>query len=145
MSDQTLPSGNPATRIIARFGGLSRAAQALHKPKSTLQRWRTSGYIHPGYYPDILRAAVEGRIRLEIDDFNHVDPSHPAFSEPKTASPDNTAGHAAGSSPRPTPDTELSPQLEGRPDQSGADSRGFASVSSADPRSIAPAGAGSDS
>lgn len=68
-----------------------------------------------------------------------------AFSEPKTASPDNTAGHAGGSSPDPILDTELSPQLEGRPDQSGADSRGVASASSPDPQSMAPAGAGSDS
>jgi hypothetical protein len=140
MMKATPALGNPATRIIARFGGLTRAAQALDKPKSTVQRWQASGYIHPDYYPGILRAAIKAQVRLEVSDFVHVDPAHPAFSEPKTASPDSTAGHAREPSQRPIPGNELSPQLEGCPDRSGADSRDTLSSSPDLSQSTVPAG-----
>lgn len=52
----------------------------------------------------------------------------------------STADRAAASSPRPTADTEQSPQLAERPDQSGAASRGVSS-SSLDPQSAALASA----
>ncbi|WP_342714424.1 hypothetical protein AAFG22_14700 [Bradyrhizobium sp. B024] len=104
-----IPENSPAVRIIKRFGGLTKAARAWNKSKSTVQRWQQSGYIHPDYYNDILAAAVAERVRLDPNDFNVVDVSHPAFSAPSTASPDSTVARAAGSSPRPTLETELSP------------------------------------
>lgn len=77
----------PAGRIIHRFGGLTKAARAWKKPKSTVQRWKQSGHIHPDHYSDILRAAETEHIKLDPKDFIHVDISHPAFGsgEPEPA------------------------------------------------------------
>jgi hypothetical protein len=70
----------PASRTIQRFGGITRCARALSRPKSTVQRWKDSGFIHPDYYPAILEAAVTEGVRLEVGDFNTVDVNHPAFA-----------------------------------------------------------------
>jgi hypothetical protein len=96
----------PAVRIIKRFGGLTKAARAWNKAKSTVQRWKESGYIHPDYVDDILRAAVTEQIELDPRDFNLVDASHRAFNAACTASPDNTAAHTAEPSKRPIVDTD---------------------------------------
>lgn len=128
---------NPANRIIQRFGGITQSARAWGKAKSTVQRWKDSGFIHPDYYPGILEAAVVEKVHLDARDFNPVDINHPAFSEPKTASPDSTAGHAAGSSANPIPDTELSPQLDAAPEQSDGTADGGNVSSSSDPHLMA--------
>lgn len=102
----------PARRIIKKFGGLTKAARAWKKSKSTVQRWQESGYIHPDYYDEILNAAVVQRITLDPCDFNVVDTDHPAFNAPCTPSSDSTAGHSPGSSTHPTRETSGSPAGE---------------------------------
>jgi hypothetical protein len=106
------PQDTPARRIIKRFGGLSKAARAWRKSKSTIQRWQESGYIHPNYHDDILTAAVAEKITLDPKDFNLVDTAHPAFNAPCTPSSDSTAGHTPGSSTHPIPETSGSPADE---------------------------------
>lgn len=102
-------SAAPAERIIQKFGGITKCARALKRPKSTVQRWKDSGFIHPNYFPEILDAAVETQIALDPLDFNLVDTRHPAFNAKSTASPDDTSGHVAGSSRDPIPETSESP------------------------------------
>jgi hypothetical protein len=68
------------------------------------------------------------------------------FNEAQTASPDSTAGHAGGSSPRPIPGIEQSPPLDARPEQLAETAeRGDIAFSSSSPRSTAPVGADQDS
>ncbi len=100
---------SPAARIITRFGGLAKAARAWSKPKSTVQRWKASGYIHPDYFENILRAAVVENVTLDPEDFNLVDVTHPAFNAPGTPGPDGTGGHTSGSSGDPTSETPRLP------------------------------------
>lgn len=127
-----------AVRIIKRFGGLTKAARAWKKSKSTVQRWQQSGYIHPDYYDDILAAAVIEQVRLDPNDFNVVDTNHPAFNAPCSASPDSTAGRDAGSCQRPKPEIELSPPADQCPE---ADARGFSrGVSSSSEQSLTAPG-----
>ena len=102
-------SDTPASRTIHRFGGITRCAKALAKPKSTVQRWRDSGFIHPDYYPDILAAAVTEGVLLDVRDFNPVDGRHPAFNEATIPSSDSTADRAPAASEDPNLDTEQSP------------------------------------
>jgi len=130
-----------AARIIKRFGGLTKAARAWNKSKSTVQRWQQSGYIHPDYYDDILAAAVVERVRLDPADFNVVDVSHPAFNEGYSPSVDSTADHDAESSQRPTRENGRSPQADQCP---GADARGVSRgvSSSSEQPSTAPEGPG---
>jgi hypothetical protein len=87
-----------------KFGGLAKAARAWQRPKSTVQRWKKSGHIHPDYYPGILEAAVTHSVVLDARDFNLVDVNHPAFNAPCTPSPDSTAPHGDAASPDPNPE-----------------------------------------
>lgn len=96
---------NPARRIIAKFGGISRMAMLTDFPKSTIQRWNDSGRIGPHHNPRILDAAASNSIMLEVADFVDVDFSHPAFlNAVATPSLDDTGDHVAGSSPDPIPE-----------------------------------------
>lgn len=109
----------PARRIIKKFGGLTKAARAWKKSKSTVQRWQESGYIHPDYYDEILNAAVVERITLDPSDFNVVDTDHPAFSAPCIPTDDDTAARSVASSTRPIRESGVEP----RPIPAGAVSR----------------------
>jgi hypothetical protein len=88
---------SPAGRTIQKFGGITRCAKALGRPKSTIQRWKDSGYIHPNYYPAILDAAVAERVQLDVRDFNPVDVNHPAFAAKFVPSADSTSARVASS------------------------------------------------
>lgn len=106
------PVASTARNIIAAFGGISRMAAILRYPKSTVQRWSDSNFIHSRHYPEILRCAVANAVKLDLKDFLAVDPAHPAFgfdvSAPCSLAPDDKGAHAAASSPYPIPDTAQS-------------------------------------
>jgi hypothetical protein len=91
-----MTTDTPASRTIHRFGGITRCARALSRPKSTVQRWNDSGFIHPDYYPAILEAAVAAGVRLDARDFNPVDVNHPAFTA-ALPSADSTAARVVSS------------------------------------------------
>jgi hypothetical protein len=105
-----ISNDSAASRTIRRFGGITSCAKALSKPKSTVQRWKDSGFIHPDYYPEILAAAVAEGVVLDVHDFNTVNIDHPAFNAPIIPSPDSTADRAPAASDHPIPDTEQSLQ-----------------------------------
>lgn len=138
-----IPENSPAVRIIKRFGGLTKAARAWKKSKSTVQRWQQSGYIHPDYYDDILAAAVAERVRLDPNDFNVVDVSHPAFSAQCTPSSDSTSDRASLSDQRPTLETEQSQPADQYPGAGAREISRGASSSSEHP-SIEPERSGPD-
>lgn len=98
----------PAVRVIKRFGGLAKAARALNRSKSTIQRWKQSGYIHPDYYREILEAALAEQVPLDPADFNVVDVKHPAFNVACSQVSGDTAGHDASASRRPIHETAQS-------------------------------------
>jgi hypothetical protein len=109
----------PACRTITRFGGISACARALNYPKSTVQRWKTSGHILPKHTAVILHSAAKQGIKLSPSDFLDVDPSHPAFETSVLCipSPDDTSAHAAGSSTHPTTDIVRSPSAAPNSDE----------------------------
>jgi len=110
----------PAVRIIKRFGGLTKVARALKRSKSTVQRWKQSGYIHPDYYGEILEAAVAERVSLDPRDFNVVDVKHPAFNAQNSPASGDTAPHDASASLGPTLDKARSPSVARSRDGGGA-------------------------
>lgn len=59
-----------AEKIIQRFGGISAMSRATGVPKSTIQRWKTSGCIHPRHNPVIMGSAKSAQIQLTSDDFS---------------------------------------------------------------------------
>jgi len=137
----TTDQQSPAVRIIKRFGGLTKAARAWGKPKTTVQRWQASGYIHPDYYPEILDAAVTTGTALDPADFNLVDVSHPAFNAPSNPSSDNTADRGAGSYPGPKLSTGQSLAPNQGAGQAGEVLGDVELQFSSDPLSTAPRGA----
>ena len=62
-------SGNPAERIIARFGGQSALAHLLGKRQSTVEHWASTGRIPAQWHGSLLSLARERGIVLEARDF----------------------------------------------------------------------------
>lgn len=59
-----------AERIIERFGGLTKLADALgHKFPTTVQGWKVRGRIPSSQQDAVLRAARERGLDLEPADF----------------------------------------------------------------------------
>jgi hypothetical protein len=61
---------NSAQRIIARFGGQSALAEALHTKQSTVQYWAKIGSIPVKWHRQIAEAAVRRGIILSGGDFS---------------------------------------------------------------------------
>lgn len=82
----------PASVVAAKFGGLSRFAEAIGKSPSTVHRWLVKGHIDGSYHAGILHAAQQpGRLvngaMLEPLDFVDVrggatDPAPQPAAEP---------------------------------------------------------------
>jgi len=59
-----------AEHIISKFGGLTALAKALgHKHPSTVQGWKSRGFIPPRHYPAIRNAAERLGQELSANDF----------------------------------------------------------------------------
>ncbi len=58
-----------AERIIGKLGGTRPAARLLGLPTSTVQSWKTGGYVPARWQARILRAARAAGIPLEPADF----------------------------------------------------------------------------
>lgn len=50
-----------AAYVVDRFGGLTKCAQALGRPISTVQKWQQTGAIPMTHWPDIEAAALKER------------------------------------------------------------------------------------
>jgi hypothetical protein len=61
---------NVAQRIIARFGGQSALAEALHTKQSTVQYWSKRGTIPPKWHKAILEAALRRGISVSPGEFS---------------------------------------------------------------------------
>lgn len=68
--------GTPASRIIARLGGVPAVAQIAGVDHSTVHRWMyskdrkgTGGTIPSRHIPALLQAARDRKIRLQLKDF----------------------------------------------------------------------------
>lgn len=48
---------NIAADVIAKFGGLEKASEAIGAPKSTVQSWRKAGRIPSWRKPQVIAAA----------------------------------------------------------------------------------------
>ena len=70
-----------ASRIVQKFGGISATAAATGFSKSTVQRWKESGHIHPRHNDRILAGALAHGIRLNGSDFQTIASDHPELSE----------------------------------------------------------------
>ncbi len=70
-----------AGRIIKKFGGISATAAATGFSKSTVQRWKESGHIHPRHNDRILAGALAHGVRLKSSDFQTIDSDHPMLTE----------------------------------------------------------------
>ena len=62
--------GNPAERVIRRFGGQSALAALLGRRQSTIQHWARTGHIPLGYLNDPDKTAatfpiIDGRRVIE--------------------------------------------------------------------------------
>ena len=78
---------NQAVRVIMKFGGKAKLADALgHKNYSTVQGWEKSGYIRPKHHNEILTAAQRMGVHLTLEDFIIVDPGHAYFAGQATGS-----------------------------------------------------------
>jgi myo-inositol-1-phosphate synthase len=62
-------SGNPAERVIGRFGGQSALAQLLGKRQSTVEHWARTGRIPAQWHRTLLELARRRGISLEARDF----------------------------------------------------------------------------
>ena len=62
-------ANNPAQRIIQRFGGQSRLAEALGKTQSTIQHWARTGRIPSQWHRPLMTLARERGVILEPKDF----------------------------------------------------------------------------
>lgn len=64
------PGMNNAERIINKFGGLTALANLLgHKFPTTVQYWKTAGFIPARQQQLVLKAARENDVELEPADF----------------------------------------------------------------------------
>lgn len=64
-----------AEKIIQRFGGVRKTAEALSTPDrrfppTTVQYWKDSGIIHPKWHPDIVAAGRRNGFDLTQADFS---------------------------------------------------------------------------
>ena len=62
-------NGNPAERVIRRFGGQSALAQLLGKRQSTVEHWARTGRIPAQWHQALLALARQRGISLEARDF----------------------------------------------------------------------------
>ncbi|HYE49992.1 MAG TPA: hypothetical protein VEB20_10420 [Azospirillaceae bacterium] len=60
---------NQASHIIDKFGGITPLARRLNKPITTVQKWKTSGFIPARHQQDVLDAAREDGLSLTPADF----------------------------------------------------------------------------
>src|SRR5947209_10227767 len=73
-------NGNPAERVIRRFGGQSALAQLLGKRQSTVEHWARTGRIPAQWHHALLELARQRGIILEARDFvetskHHIEPA----------------------------------------------------------------------
>jgi myo-inositol-1-phosphate synthase len=61
--------GNPAQRVIRRFGGQSALAQLLGRRQSTVEHWAAAGRIPAQWHQPLLELARQRGIVLEARDF----------------------------------------------------------------------------
>lgn len=70
MIEATDTPNDPAARVIAVFGGLTRTAEALGKSISTVQGWKERKRIPPEHWREIMDAAKSlKKTRLKFEDF----------------------------------------------------------------------------
>ena len=62
-------SGNPAERVIRRFGGQSALAQLLGKRQSTVEHWAKTGRVPAQWHQPLLALARQRGVILEARDF----------------------------------------------------------------------------
>lgn len=60
---------SPADKVLKAFGGLSKTAQALNKPVTTVQGWKDRKRIPPEHWREIIAAAEANGQTLTLDDF----------------------------------------------------------------------------
>jgi len=73
-------NGNPAERVIRRFGGQSALAQLLGKRQSTVEHWAQTGHVPAQWHQVLLALARQRGIILEARDFvetsqHHIEPA----------------------------------------------------------------------
>jgi myo-inositol-1-phosphate synthase len=73
-------NGNPAERVIRRFGGQSALAQLLGKRQSTVEHWARTGRIPAQWHQPLLALARQRGVILEARDFveaskHHIEPA----------------------------------------------------------------------
>ena len=61
--------GNPAERVISRFGGQSALAALLGRRQSTVEHWASTGRIPAQWHQPLMSLARERGIALEAKDF----------------------------------------------------------------------------
>lgn len=70
MTSQATTSTDPAARILAIFGGITKTAEALGKPVTTVQGWKDRKRIPPEHWREIMDVARDQkRKRLRFEDF----------------------------------------------------------------------------
>ena len=66
----TLTTENQVTRMIEKFGGMSKLSRALgHKNPTTVQSWKANGFIPTAWQQPVYDACVDNGIKVSIDDF----------------------------------------------------------------------------
>lgn len=90
----------PAEVIVDRLGGVRQAARLLNRPPSTIQSWKTSGFIPARHQAHVLDVAKREGITITPADLMGV-PVHKSgpsagLEAPASASSEDT-------SPQPTP------------------------------------------
>jgi myo-inositol-1-phosphate synthase len=68
--------GNPAERVIRRFGGQSALAQLLGRRQSTVEHWAQTGRIPAQWHQALLALARQRGIVLEARDFVEISKHH---------------------------------------------------------------------
>jgi len=68
--------GNPAERVITRFGGQSSLAQLLGKRQSTVEHWAQTGRIPAQWHQALLALARQQGVILEARDFVEISQPH---------------------------------------------------------------------
>ncbi|HEY2651857.1 MAG TPA: inositol-3-phosphate synthase [Solirubrobacteraceae bacterium] len=73
-------NGNPAERVIRRFGGQSALATLLGRRQSTVEHWAQTGRIPAQWHQPLLALARQRGISLEAKDFveisnHHIEPA----------------------------------------------------------------------
>lgn len=75
-----------AQKIIAKFGGQTALAEALHTKQSTVQYWAKTGNIPGKWHKQIVEAAVRRGVAISSNDFTpaeETEPGLPATPEAK--------------------------------------------------------------